>query len=59
MKKQRKFYCDDLEYKLLKEKAGEYFSGKGFLSKFLQKIAKANSLLIIEGKGKFIIQTVK
>jgi len=51
MKKQRRFYCDDEELKLLQEKAQEHFTGQGFLSKYLRKLARAKTILVVEGKG--------
>jgi len=53
--KQRHFFCNDEQLKQLREKAQEYFSGKGYLSKFLRKLAEAKTILIIEGKGEFKI----
>lgn len=50
MKKQRTIWLSDDEYRKLKNKASEYFSGKGYLEKYLRKIGNSN-LIFIEGSG--------
>ncbi len=58
MKTQRKFYCNDKQFQQLKKKAKETFRGKGYISKYLRKIAEAKSVFIVEGQGEIKI-TVK
>lgn len=55
MKKERSIYLTDREFEQLKEKAREHYEGKGFVSKFLVKLAKARGIIIIEGSGNFKI----
>jgi len=51
-KKQRKFWATDQEYELLKQKSLEHFQGKGYLSRYLVKIARAEGIIILEGNIK-------
>ena len=50
MKKQRTIWLSEIEFKQLKEKASEYFEGKGFLEKYIRKIIN-EKLIFIQGSG--------
>lgn len=47
-----KIWLTNLERKQLEVKAQEHFTGKGFLSHYLCKIAQAKAIIILEGTGK-------
>ena len=58
MKKQRTIWLTDEDFKKLKQKASEFFQGKGMLEKYLELIAH-EQIIIIKGSGKLKIEVIK
>lgn len=51
MKKKRSIYLSDYEWKKFNQKVEQYFSGRGKIERYLEKLINAKSVVFIETDG--------